>query len=298
MYQGATAAGACPLVVDTSSPSCGDSRFGCWVCTLVERDRSMSAMIQNDEEKEWMQPLLALRDALDLADDHHLRDFRRMAGRVELYSEGDVPIPGPYRQEAREEWLRQLLKAEAWIRRSVPPHVRKIELVSLDELAEIRRLWVEEKCEVEDNLPIIYEECHGRPYPGEERVEEPPLAREAFVTLRDCCGDNDLRYQLLRELLAVEARFRTMARRANLFDALEKAFARSGFADEDEATQEARLRKKARERAQQGENASLEDLLDELRSTPPIAPLRGRRAAKLSTSVDPAGDEGCPDPMA
>ena len=35
MYQGATDGGECPLVVDTSTPSCGDSRFGCWVCTLV-----------------------------------------------------------------------------------------------------------------------------------------------------------------------------------------------------------------------------------------------------------------------
>jgi DNA sulfur modification protein DndC len=34
MYQGATEDGECPLVVDTSTPSCGDSRFGCYVCTL------------------------------------------------------------------------------------------------------------------------------------------------------------------------------------------------------------------------------------------------------------------------
>ena len=57
MYQGASEDGECPLVVDTSTPSCGDSRFGCWVCTLVDKDRSMTAMIQNDEEKEWMLPL-------------------------------------------------------------------------------------------------------------------------------------------------------------------------------------------------------------------------------------------------
>ncbi|MFM6158693.1 MAG: DNA phosphorothioation system sulfurtransferase DndC, partial [Sphaerospermopsis kisseleviana] len=54
MYRNATADNECPLVVDTSTPSCGDSRFGCWVCTLVNKDKSMEAMIQNDEEKEWM----------------------------------------------------------------------------------------------------------------------------------------------------------------------------------------------------------------------------------------------------
>ncbi|MEQ1853264.1 MAG: DNA phosphorothioation system sulfurtransferase DndC, partial [Chthoniobacteraceae bacterium] len=53
MYAGASADGECPLVVDTSTPSCGDSRFGCWVCTLVEQDKSMTAMIRNDEEMSW-----------------------------------------------------------------------------------------------------------------------------------------------------------------------------------------------------------------------------------------------------
>ncbi|MGB2612954.1 MAG: DNA phosphorothioation system sulfurtransferase DndC [Isosphaeraceae bacterium] len=56
MYQGATEGGECPLVVDTSTPSCGTSRFGCWVCTVVDKDRSMEAMIKNDEEKLWMTP--------------------------------------------------------------------------------------------------------------------------------------------------------------------------------------------------------------------------------------------------
>lgn len=65
MYQGASEDGECPLVVDSTTPSCGSSRFGCWTCTLVEQDKSMSAMIQNDEEKEWMLPLLTLRDKLD-----------------------------------------------------------------------------------------------------------------------------------------------------------------------------------------------------------------------------------------
>src|ERR1035441_8331249 len=43
MYQGASPDGECPLVLDTTTPSCGDSRFGCWVCTLVDKDKSMNA---------------------------------------------------------------------------------------------------------------------------------------------------------------------------------------------------------------------------------------------------------------
>ncbi len=52
IYRGASADNECPLVVDTSTPSCGGSHFGCWVCTLVSQDKSLTAMIQNDEEKE------------------------------------------------------------------------------------------------------------------------------------------------------------------------------------------------------------------------------------------------------
>src|SRR5690606_158605 len=65
LYRGATEDNECPIVVDTSTPSCGNSRFGCWVCTLVDQDKSMAAMIQNDHEKEWMLPLLELRNELD-----------------------------------------------------------------------------------------------------------------------------------------------------------------------------------------------------------------------------------------
>jgi DNA sulfur modification protein DndC len=52
IYRGASADNECPLVVDTSTPSCGRSHFGCWVYTLVSQDKSLTAMIQNHEEKE------------------------------------------------------------------------------------------------------------------------------------------------------------------------------------------------------------------------------------------------------
>jgi 3'-phosphoadenosine 5'-phosphosulfate sulfotransferase (PAPS reductase)/FAD synthetase len=54
-----TQAGECPLVVDKTTPSCGNSRFGCRVCTVVTKDKSMEAMIENGEE--WLEPMLAYR---------------------------------------------------------------------------------------------------------------------------------------------------------------------------------------------------------------------------------------------
>jgi DNA sulfur modification protein DndC len=190
-------------------------------------------MIQNDEEKEWMLPLLELRDALDVTDDRPLRDFRRMNGKVQLFH--DRPIPGPYTEAARHDWLRRLLDAQHWIRANGPDYVKTIELISMEELHEIRRIWVVEKHEIEDALPRIYETVTGDPFPGPTFDDVLVLSADDLGVLRELCADDRLRYELTRELLDVERQFRTMTRRAGLFDALERSFRRSYFDDEDDA---------------------------------------------------------------
>jgi len=243
MYQGASADGECPLVVDSTTPSCGDSRFGCWTCTLVEKDKSMSAMIQNDEEKEWMLPLLELRNALDEPDDRHLRDFRRMNGSVQLFH--GRTIPGPYKQSAREDWLRRLLEAQAWIRENGPGYVASIDLITLEELEEIRRLWVVEKHEFEDRLPKIYEQVFGSEYPGRPLDEHLPLGPEMVQSLRETTGTDQLHFEMVRELLDVEQRHHSRVRRSGLFDELEKTLRRGFYVDEEDATERAKARSEA-----------------------------------------------------
>jgi DNA sulfur modification protein DndC len=252
MYQGATEGGECPLVVDTSTPSCGDSRFGCWVCTLVEKDKSMQAMIQNDQEKEWMLPLLELRNELDppkTADaDRPLRDFRRMNGAVQLFN--DRPIPGPYKQKIREQWLRKVLKAQRHIRENGPVEVRDIDLITLEELEEIRRIWVVEKHEIEDSLPSVYEDTTGAPYPGGRIDDNLVMGAAEMRILQDLCGDDELHFQLTRELLSIEKRHKSMLRRAGLFNAVEQAFVRNFYENEDDAIARARHRRDALDDAQ------------------------------------------------
>jgi len=247
MYQGASQDGECPLVVDASTPSCGDSRFGCWVCTMVEQDKSMQAMIQNDDEKQWMLPLLELRNRLDppktAQGDRKLRDFRRMNGTVQLLN--DRPIPGPYTQEARESWLRQVLGAQRHVRRLGPETVRDIDLVTQEELQGIRRSWVIEKHEFEDSLPSIYEEETGEPYPGPGLDDNAVFGAEEVALLRELCSEDPLHFELVRELLSTEKQHRNMLRRAGIFEALERAFRRSFFVDEKDAVERARQRRDA-----------------------------------------------------
>ena len=107
LYKSANDGGECPMMVGKDMPSCGKSRFGCWVCTMVSEDESMEAMITNDEEKEWMTPLLEFRNEFgDETKDRDRRSFRKMNGSVRG-TYGRLHH-GPYLKEYRDQWLERL----------------------------------------------------------------------------------------------------------------------------------------------------------------------------------------------
>ena len=132
LYRGATADNECPLMVDKDLPTCGKSRFGCWVCTMVERDKSMEAMIANDEEKVWMTPLLEFRNQFgDEAGDRGRRSFRRMNGSISG-NHGKL-FHGPYKKETREEWLEKLLRIQKDINENGPEEYSDLQLIQPEE---------------------------------------------------------------------------------------------------------------------------------------------------------------------
>lgn len=270
MYRGASADGECPLVVDSSTPSCGSSRFGCWVCTLVDQDKSMAAMIQNDQEKDWMLPLLELRNELDFrtpearAVERERRDFRRMSGGLTGYvSDGGVQlVPGPYTQDAREHWLRRVLETQTHLRAQAPDGLGDYVLITQEELAEIRRIWMVEKHEIEDRLPVVYEEVTGERYPAPEFDEHHLFDSDSLQLLRESSGGDELHYELIRNLLDVERRFRTMARRRGLYKALEDQIRRCYFDDASDALEFVRANALRRTHAVERVNRILDGLPD------------------------------------
>lgn len=238
LYRGATEDNECPFVIDTSTPSCGDSRFGCWVCTLVSEDKSMSAMIQNDEQKSWMQPLLDLRNELDIYDDHDRRDFRRMTGKVQLFErnkrEGSgtevLPIPGPYTRFWREEWLRRVLQAQVEARKNAPDDMKDIQLINRQELSEIRRIWREEKHEFDDSLPRIYHEVtHQKFQDPRPTADTSHLGPDAWAILQDLSDNDPLYLELLAKLLDTERKYQTMSRRTGVYKDLAACFETSAL---------------------------------------------------------------------
>jgi DNA sulfur modification protein DndC len=266
MYRGATADNECPLVIDTSTPSCGDSRFGCWVCTLVSQDKSLTAMIQNDEEKEWLQSLLDLRAELDVEDNRDRRDFRRRSGQVQLYErnlDNEIsiePIPGPFTKEAREDWLRRLLTTQMNIRQNAPEDFREITLITQEELSEIRRIWLEERHEFDDSLPRIYQEVTGEPF-KDSRVgaDNSLLGSDEWDILAELCGDDVMHLELMTKLLDTERQFYTKVRRVGIYESLEKCFETSSRSKE-EAIANAHLKRNLKTAASEGDVDTIKQL--------------------------------------
>jgi DNA sulfur modification protein DndC len=270
MYRESTEDNECPLVVDTSTPSCGSSRFGCWVCTLVERDTSLNAMIQNDEEKEWMQPIVDFRRELDIEHDREKRDFRRIWGEVQLFERnknGETsvePIPGPYTKYWREYWLRKLLTAQTQMRQTAPENMRDITLISMEELSEIRRIWLEEKHEFDDSLPRIYQEVTGEPFkdprPGSDYSL---LGSDEWEVLEEICDGDGMQLELMAKLLDTERQFKKKTRRVGIYESLEKCFDTSSRSQE-EAIKNAHLKRDLREAASKGDVATIRETFKQL----------------------------------
>jgi DNA sulfur modification protein DndC len=80
-----SSSGECPLVIDQNikkeAGSCGNSRFGCWTCTVVSEDKSLTGFINNGVN--WLRPLLEYRNWLaSIRDIDSYRMKRRTNGSL------------------------------------------------------------------------------------------------------------------------------------------------------------------------------------------------------------------------
>jgi DNA sulfur modification protein DndC len=128
--------GECPVVTSKAdAPSCGtsSSRFGCWTCTVVDKDRSLSGFVEAGFGQ--FEPLLKFRDWLvGIRNDPNRRLARRRDGRVTIAANGTF-IPGPFNLATRKEILDRLLALEKETSTS---------LIQADEVVRIRNLWVQD----------------------------------------------------------------------------------------------------------------------------------------------------------
>jgi len=213
LYRSA-AAGECPLVIDTSTPPCGRGRFGCWVCTVAQRDSSMEALIDGGEE--WMEPLLDFRAFLAITTDpkrkREFRDIRGRDGRVILKKDG-TPAARTYKLSVSKVMLEKVLQAQAAIQRDGPNPGST--LISWEELREIRKIWRTERQDWDDSVPAIFTAVNG--YQADWPVDDDgQFDAQHHTLLTSICRKHDVPVELVARLLEVERRTNGFARRAGI----------------------------------------------------------------------------------
>ncbi|MGA9351090.1 MAG: DNA phosphorothioation system sulfurtransferase DndC [Anaerolineae bacterium] len=230
LYRNANA-GECPLVIDTSTPPCGNSRFGCWVCTVAKRDSSMEALI--DSGTEWMEPLLEFREWLYITTDpqrkREFRDIKGRDGRVILKKDG-TPAARTYKLEVSRQTLEKVLRAQMAVRRDGPDP--DVTLISEEELHEIRRIWCTERQDWEDSVPQIFRRVNGYdldwPMDDDGRFDADQKALLASI-----CEEYDVPLGLIAKMLEEERRANGMARRARIQKALAAVLAEEWRSEEE-----------------------------------------------------------------
>ena len=99
----------------------------------------------------------------------------------------------------------------------------------------------------------IYERVMERPYPGKRLDDGMSFSAEDIKLLREICAD-PIHFELTRQLLSIERKHRVMARRAGVFQELERAIERGFYDDAEDAAQ--RVRSRQANRADNVEPAS------------------------------------------
>ena len=198
----------CPTVVtDDSHRSCGQSRFGCWICTVVKEDKSMSSLIKNGVE--WMKPLLEFRDRLvDNRNVSELRCSTRRNGQKAVDETGHNL--GNYTMEYRIQLLRELLT----VQKDTQNYRSSIDLITNQELIAIQVLWYRDG-NFTTTVNDIYNEVYGYNIPNTN------IGLQERILLEKACAENPQHYQLIQELLALQKNKVLLMRRYGLQTDLE-----------------------------------------------------------------------------
>jgi len=186
LYRNASG-GDCPLVIDTTTPSCGNSRFGCWVCTVVKKDSSMEALIDNGED--WMLPLLELRELL--AESRDNLEWR------EQYRRTGEEAPGPYKPEIRAMFLEKLLAAQRQVQMTEP----ETELITNQELVAIQIIWYRDSI-FNHQVSEIYNKVHNYNIMKADKIEGQKKKETEILSV--ICKKNPQHVHLINDLLNVQ----------------------------------------------------------------------------------------------
>lgn len=170
-------------------PITGNSRFGCWCCTMVKEDKSLQNFIDHGAEE--LKPLRRFRNWLvDLRATPEARDWHRRNGSVYFNAEGEFGR-GPFTLESRKLILKELLKLEI---------ETGFELITIDELKMIDKMWEDEGDLTRRALVDIYYEVKGVRLPWDQ-FKHAKYDGETVNSISALCKKYDVPFELVSKLL-------------------------------------------------------------------------------------------------
>lgn len=167
----------------------GNSRFGCWICTMVKEDKSLKNFIDHGATE-----LIPLRDfrnwLVELRSNPEARDYRRRNGSVYIMANGEYGR-GPFTMDARKEILRRLLRLE---------NETGFDLISIEELKTIDKMWEDEgDLSRRALVDIYYEEKHERlPW---DNFKKAKYDADTLSTIAELCEKHDVPFDLVSKLM-------------------------------------------------------------------------------------------------
>ena len=170
-------------------PVTGNSRFGCWCCTIVKEDKSLQNFI--DHGSKDLIPLRNFRNWLvSIRQDPQFRDNKRRNGKVYVKNNGEYGF-GPFKLSARQEILKRLLTLQK---------ETGFELISFEELKHIDSLWDSEGDLSRRMLCDTYYEVYNKRLPWDE-YKEPLYDNEIVQSLERAANEADIPFELITKLI-------------------------------------------------------------------------------------------------
>lgn len=171
----------------------GNSRFGCWICTMVKEDKSLLNFINKGCDE-----LIPFRDfrnwLMSIRRDPQMRDKKRRNGSVYEGSDGQLGL-GPFTMDGRRIILEKLLELE---------NVTGEELITKEELKAIDHIWEEEGDLHRRTLVETYYKVKGERLPWDE-YRVPLYSDDAMRIIEETCGEYSIEPEMIRKLvIAVE----------------------------------------------------------------------------------------------
>ncbi len=205
--------GECPFAgihAGGQTQSCGNSRFGCWVCTVVKEDKSLNGFIKSGHRE--LIPLAEFRSWLmSIRDNEEYREKKRRNGTVYRDKQGNMGF-GPFNWKARKLILQKLLETQ---------QVMGYELITLDELKAIDEIWDQELDLSRRVLVELYEKITGERLPWYD-YKEPLIDNETVVELENLAQKNNVPEELIRNLLLSVYRNKNYSNQKILRDGIDR----------------------------------------------------------------------------